>query len=36
MIALHNVVLPIPLRPTIDTGSRPIVKVTSSRACALP
>ena len=35
MIALQSVVLPMPFRPTIATGSWPIVKVTSSSAWAL-
>ena len=29
MIAAQSVVLPMPLRPTIATDSRPIAKVTS-------
>ncbi len=36
MIALQSVVLPIPFRPTIAIDSRPIEKLTSSSACALP
>ena len=36
MIALHSVVLPMPLRPTIAIDSRPIANVTSSSAWALP
>ena len=36
MIALHSVVFPMPLRPTIATDSRSIENVTSSSACALP
>jgi hypothetical protein len=36
MIAAHNVVLPIPFRPTIATDSRLIENVTSWRACAPP
>ena len=36
MIALHRVVLPMPLRPMIATDSRPIENETSSSACARP
>ena len=36
MIALQSVVLPMPLRPTTATDSRPISNVTSSSARALP
>ncbi len=36
MIALHSVVLPMPFRPTIATGSFVIEKLTPSSACALP
>ena len=36
MIALHSVVLPMPLRPMSATGSSPISKLTSCRTCARP
>ena len=36
MIAAHSVVFPMPLRPTIATGSSPISNETSWSTCALP
>ncbi len=36
MIALQSVVLPIPLRPTIETDSTPTSNETSSSARAVP
>ena len=36
MIAAHSVVLPMPLRPMIATGSSRISKLRSCRTCARP
>ena len=36
MIALQSVVLPMPLRPMMATGSSPIVKLTPCSTCAGP
>ncbi len=36
MIALQSVVLPMPLRPTIDVEPPAISNETSSSACAVP
>jgi hypothetical protein len=36
MIAAHSVVFPMPLRPTIETGSLPIVKDTPCSTCDGP